>query len=108
MVISKGLRFKEPESVRPFDSGKVVYRYCPDPFSALPGYQPSLLVLEHENGFQSIYEGLDSADVGDVSPFVSSGQLISEHPSAGSYGVLYSGCPSEKACKPPASFAGIK
>ena len=84
--ISKGLCFKEPESVRPFDSGKVVYRYCPDPFSALPGDQPSLLVLEHENGFQSVYEGLDSADVGNVPPFVGNGQLISEHPSAGSYG----------------------
>ncbi len=84
--ISKGLRFEGAESVRPFDSGKVVYRYSPDPFSPLPGNQPSLLVLEHENGFQSVYKGLESADVGNVPPFVSSGQMITEHPFTGTYG----------------------
>ena len=50
--------FSEYDSMRPFDTGEVVFRYAPNPYGALPGAGEAVLVLEHENGFQSIYSGL--------------------------------------------------
>jgi len=60
----KGLRFEHPGSVMPLDYGEVVFRHVPGPFSPLPGGDESILVLEHANGFQSVYTGLDSSSAG--------------------------------------------
>lgn len=55
--------FEGYESMRPFDTGEVVFRYAPDDFGALPGAGEAILVLEHENGFQSIYSGIDEREL---------------------------------------------
>jgi hypothetical protein len=83
--VSKGIRFDKPDTIKPFDSGKVVYRYLPDPFSPLPGGGPSVLVLEHENGFQSVYEGLESDQVKRIPDEVSKNSFISTLPNQEGY-----------------------
>ena len=64
--IYKGLQFVSPEDIKPFDRGSVIFRYTPDPFSSFSGGDSTLLVLEHENGFQSVYEGLKEEDVDQI------------------------------------------
>ena len=55
--------FKDYESMRPFDTGEVVFRYAPDRYGALAGAGEAILVLEHENGFQSIYSGISEQEL---------------------------------------------
>ncbi len=55
--------FENYDSMRPFDTGEVVFRYAPDSFGALSGAGEAILVLEHENGFQSIYSGIDEQEL---------------------------------------------
>ncbi|QEN07915.1 hypothetical protein EXM22_07900 [Oceanispirochaeta crateris] len=50
-----GLIFSGYDSMRPFDFGETIFRFTPGDYSALPPVEGSMLVLEHENGFQSIY-----------------------------------------------------
>jgi hypothetical protein len=57
------VEFEGYESMRPFDTGEVVFRYGPDDFGTLPGAGEAILVLEHENGFQSIYSGIDEQEL---------------------------------------------
>ena len=74
--VFKGLSFDQTQSVKPFDQGKVVYRFTPDPFNPGPLIDSSLLVLEHDNGFQSIYRGLPSENVENLSPEVDPGDYL--------------------------------
>ena len=74
--VFKGLSFHNSESVKPFDHGQVVYQYDPDPFSPSPLANSSLLVLEHENGFQSIYRGLPSESFATFSDSISSSDFL--------------------------------
>lgn len=83
--IHKGLQFGQPEFIRPFDSGDVVFRYIHDPFSPLPGGDSSLLVLQHENGFQSVYEGLSDETVKAVPARVSQDVMIDANPDLEDY-----------------------
>ncbi len=69
--VFKGLSFEQVETVNPFDQGRVVYKYEPDPFSPSPFTDSALLVLEHDNGFQSIYRGLPPGSVEDLPDRVS-------------------------------------
>ena len=57
-----GLVFSGYDSMRPFDYGETVFRYSPEDYSALPSTEGSMLVLEHENGFQSIYTHISAAE----------------------------------------------
>ncbi|OQY34569.1 MAG: hypothetical protein B6241_04675 [Spirochaetaceae bacterium 4572_59] len=83
--IYRGLQFSQPELIRPFDAGDVVFRYIQDPFSPLPGGGSSLLVLQHENGFQSVYEGLSDETVKTVPSRVTQDMMIDANPDLEEY-----------------------
>ncbi len=81
-----GLEFNSPREVKPFDQGKVLYRYSPDPFSPLAIRDSSLLIIEHDNGFQSLYQGLPSQDIDHLSSELYSYEIISQDTDIGRYG----------------------
>ena len=83
--VLKGIHFTSPGSIRPFDAGELVFRSVPDPFSPLPGGKDSLLVIQHENGFQSVYEGLDPTVVISVADRISSSDYLDPEPLISSY-----------------------
>ena len=57
------VEFEGYKSMRPFDTGEVVFRYIPDSYGALQGVGESILILEHENGFQSIYSAITEEEL---------------------------------------------
>jgi len=71
-----GLVFTNYDSMRPYDSGDVIFRFSPEDYSALPSVGDSMLVLEHENGFQSIYTNLSADETRDDREKLSSGEFL--------------------------------
>ncbi|MDC7240066.1 MAG: hypothetical protein PQJ50_06865 [Spirochaetales bacterium] len=75
-MVQAGLVFENYDTMRPFDNGETVFRYSPEAYSALPGSGDSLLVLGHENGFQSIYAGITPAETRADRNRISAGEFL--------------------------------
>lgn len=71
-----GLSFESYDAMRPYDYGETVFRYIPDVYGGLPGSEDALLVLEHENGFQSIYTGITPEEVRADRSRISAGEYL--------------------------------
>jgi len=71
-----GLVFRGYDSMRPYDYGEVIFRFSPDDYSALAPVGESMLVLEHENGFQSIYTNLSAGEIRNDRDRLSSGEFL--------------------------------
>jgi hypothetical protein len=71
-----GLVFENYDSMRPYDYGETIFRYIPEAYGALPGDGYSMLVLEHENGFQSIYSGISSSEARQDRNRLSAGEFL--------------------------------
>ncbi len=50
--------FRNYDSLRPFEQGRVLYHSTPDSWTSLPPGGGDVLILEHENDFQSLYTDL--------------------------------------------------
>lgn len=74
--VQSGLVFEAYDSMRPYDYGETIFRYIPEDYSSLPGGDDSMLVLEHENGFQSIYAGISSFETRQDRNRLSAGEFL--------------------------------
>ncbi len=71
-----GLIFSGYDSMRPYDYGEVIFRYSPEDYAALPPVGDSMLVLEHENGFQSVYTHVGSDEIRGDRDRITSGEFL--------------------------------
>jgi hypothetical protein len=79
-----GLIFRGYDSMRPFDYGETIFRFSPEDYSPLPSMDGSMLVLEHENGFQSIYTHISSKETRADRNRLSAGEYL-KSPGGGKY-----------------------
>ncbi|MBF9016127.1 MULTISPECIES: hypothetical protein [unclassified Oceanispirochaeta] len=75
-TVQSGLVFEGYDSMRPYDYGETIFRYVPEAYGALPGEGDSMLVLEHENGFQSIYSGISPSEARQDRNRLSAGEYL--------------------------------
>ena len=85
-VVQTGLVFEGYDTMHPFDNGEVVYRYIPEAYGALPQGDSSLLVLSHDNGFQSIYTGITGQETRSDRSRLSAGEFLKAPAESGDEG----------------------